>query len=205
MRQATGKTNSRSAVNQVSIQLALDGHSFSVVGRPAGDAAEVTAEVLTQRTLLVPEALFAPERAAALLAADGKAPQPGDMVVCSLPQEGVVAVMALPEQALAALHERIPAGADVRFTTPLLDAPQLLKPAVLLHPVGGYLYIKVYDADGLQLAEVFPAPADEDILYLLERLEGEFPARNYALHLRGLQAKQLAKRIGKFYDSVRCE
>lgn len=78
MKQATGKTDSRPNVKKVSIQLALDGHSFSIVGgQGILPEATVKVEILTTRTLLVPEELFDSQQAATLLAADGKAPLSG--------------------------------------------------------------------------------------------------------------------------------
>ena len=201
MRQATGRINPRPAVNKVSIQLALDGHSFSRSGepRPEAEAGEVlTVEILTPRTLLVPEALFAPERAAQLLAADGKAPLPGETTVWSAPTDGVVAVMALPEEALGALP-----GTAHAYTTPLLDSLNPTQPTLLVQSAGGYLYIKGWHA-GLRLAEVLPAPTEADILYAVERLEPEFPAGQFALRVAGPRAKELAKLLKPLYPDTQC-
>ena len=63
MRQATG-SNTPQLGNKVSIQLSLDGHSFSVPALselPAGEA-PVTVELLLPRTMLVPGELFDAER-----------------------------------------------------------------------------------------------------------------------------------------------
>ena len=206
MRQATGRINPSSAANQVSIQLALDGHSFSRSGAPGPAAGEgtqpqepLTVEIVTPRTLLVPETLFAPERAALLLAADGKRPQADETVVWSDPADGVVAVMAVPAEALASLPE-----ARRRYTTPLLHPMSPTQPTLRLQLVGGYLYIKCWHA-GLRLAEVVPAPTEADLLYVLERLETEFPASQYALRIAGPRAKELTKLLGHLYPDTRCE
>lgn len=205
MKQATGRINLRSVTDNVSIQLALDGHSFSIVGEeriPTGTA--ISVEILTARTLLVPEELFAPEQAAALLAADGKAPLTGEETVCTAPQQGVAAVMAVPTQALQQLRERFGEETALAYTTPLLLDPQPDKPTVLLQWIAGYLYIKIYHA-GLRLAEVLPAPTDADIRYAIERFGTAFPFKQYALLAAGSEARRLSKLAGKYFKQVRCE
>ena len=63
MKQATG-SNTPQSINKVSIQLTLDGHSFSapaLSGEFPGDG-PVEVELLTPRTMLVPEELFDEEQ-----------------------------------------------------------------------------------------------------------------------------------------------
>ena len=207
MKQATGKTNSGPTANKVSIQLALDGHSFSVSGQPGAGEGPLTVEILTPRTLLVPEALFAPERAALLLAADGKAPLWDETTVCTLPEEGCVAVMAVPVAALDRLHELCGRGTpmpDVHYATPLLQPFNPARPTVQVQYRAGCLYVKVYHA-GLQLAEVLPAPGEADLRYAFERLAEVFPAKQYGLQLLGAEAHPLARQIGHYYHETRCE
>ncbi len=205
MKQATGRIDRRSATDNVSIQLALDGHSFSLVGgQGILPETDVTVEILTARTLLVPEELFAPQYAAALLAADGKAPLTGEETICTAPQQGVVAVMAVPSQALQQLYERFDEGTALTYTTPLLLDPHPTKPTVLLQWIAGYLYIKIYHT-GLRLAEVLPAPTDADIRYAIERIGTAFPLKQYALRVAGREARRLSKLAGKFFKHVRCE
>lgn len=205
MKQATGRINRRSVTDNVSIQLALDGHSFSIVGgqRVLSEPA-VKVEILTVRTLLVPEELFAPEHAAALLAADGKAPLTGEETVCTAPQQDVAAVMAVPSRALQQLREQLGEGTTLTYTTPLLLDPHPTKPTVLLQWIAGYLYIKIYHA-GLRLAEVLPAPTDADIRYAIERLDTAFPFNRYTLQVAGSEARRVGKLAGKFFKHVRCE
>ena len=205
MKQATGRIDRRSVADNVSIQLALDGHSFSLVGgQGIQQGTAVSVGVLTVRTLLVPEELFKPEHAASLLAADGKAPLTGEETVCTAPQNGVVAVMAVPSQALQQLHERFDEGTPLTYTTPLLLDLHTTQPTVLLQWVAGYLYIKIYQT-GLRLAEVLPAPTDADIRYAIERLGTAFPFKQYALRVAGREARRLGKLTGHFFKQVRCE
>lgn len=205
MKQETGRTNLRTAANKVSIQLALDGHSFSIVGSSAAlSEAVVSVEILTPRTLLVPEELFDPSHAETLLAADGKAPLTGEEIVHSAPVEGIVALMAVPAQALRRLRERLDADTELAYTTPLLTPVHPAKPTVLLHRAAGYLYIRIYNG-GLRLAEVLPTPTDADIRYVLERLETEFPLKQYAAQLTGKEKRRLEKLVGNRFKSIRCE
>ena len=179
MKQATG-SNTPQSINKVSIQLTLDGHSFSapaLSGEFPGDG-PVEVELLTPRTMLVPEELFDKEHAGEVLAAAGMAALPGECPVWSAPQQNAVAVMAAAENALAAVHERL--GGRARYTTPLLCVPQTSVPTVWMYYAAGLLYIKVYDGK-LRFAEVVPAPDEADLLYMLERLGSEFRLRDYTL------------------------
>lgn len=94
MRQATGSNTPQSG-NKVSIQLSLDGHSFSVPALselPAGEA-PVTVELLLPRTMLVPGELFDAERGAEMLAANGMPPTAEESVVASDPEAEFVAAL----------------------------------------------------------------------------------------------------------------
>ncbi|MCM1301788.1 MAG: DUF3822 family protein [Alistipes senegalensis] len=189
----------------MSIQLALDGHSFSIAGGSGVlPEAVVSVEILTPRTLLVPEELFAPSHARTLLAADGKAPLTGEEIVHSAPVEGIIALMAVPAQALQQLREQLDADTVLEYTTPLLVPTHPTKPTVLLQRAAGYLYVRIYNG-GLRLAEVLPAPTETDIRYALERLETEFPLKQYTVQLAGKEKRRLEKLVGNRFKSVRCE
>lgn len=205
MRQVTG-SNTPAHATKVSIQLALDGHSFSVCDLSCGevpDDAPLTVEVLTPRTLLVPAELFDAERAAELLRVTGLAPKSGECVVCSDLQAGVAAVVAVPEEALRQLQERW--GKSFRFTTPLLADPPKTDAAIRLCRKADLLYIKVYREKILRFAEVVPAPADADILYLLDRLAAEFPLNEFGLYLAGDGTRNLQKLLDGIFKEVICE
>lgn len=217
MRQVTGSNPSR-PINKVSIRLASDGHSFSVVGAEALRGAEpVEAEVLTPLTLLTPAALYDGSNGAALLAAAGLPPREGDAVVGSDPvgnDDPLVAVMALPAGALRAFGMPVPEEGDaaarpatcggVRFTSPLLRPVPDADRCVWLYPTAGLLYIKVYDG-GLRLAEVIPAPAADDALCLLDRLSGVWPLGEFTLRLAGAEAAAWRKSFKRRFKRIVCE
>lgn len=203
MKQATG-SNTPQSINKVSIQLTLDGHSFSapaLSGEFPGDG-PVEVELLTSRTMLVPEELFDEEHAGELLAAAGMAALPGERAVWSAPQQNAVAVMAAAEDALAAVHERL--GDRARYTTPLLCVPQASVPTVWMYYAAGLLYIKVYDGK-LRFAEVVPAPDEADLLYMLERLGSEFRLRDYTLRIGSSDGRALKRKLGGYFRQIICE
>ena len=182
MKQATG-SNTPQSINKVSIQLTLDGHSFSapaLSGEFPGDG-PVEVELLTPRTTLVPEEFFDEACAGELLAA---------------------AVMAAAENALAAVHERL--GGRARYTTPLLCVPQTSVPTVWMYYAAGLLYIKVYDGK-LRFAEVVPAPDEADLLYMLERLGSEFRLRDYTLRIGSGDGRALKRKLGGYFRQIVCE
>ena len=203
MKQATG-SNTPQSINKVSIQLTLDGHSFSapaLSGEFTGDG-PVEVELLTPRTMLVPEELFDKEHAGEVLAAAGMAALPGECPVWSAPQQNAVAVMAAAENALAAVHERL--GGRARYTTPLLCVPQTSVPTVWMYYAAGLLYIKVYDGK-LRFAEVVPAPDEADLLYMLERLGSEFRLRDYTLRIGSGDGRALKRKLGGYFRQIVCE
>lgn len=203
MKQVTG-SNTPQTIDKVSIQLALDGHSFSAPtlseSFPGGDDVEV--EVLTPRTLLVPEPLFEAGRGAELLAAAGLTPTPDEELIYSLPRDGVIAVMAIPAEALRAVEKALSTRA--RYTTPLLTTPVRTNGVAWLGHTAGLLYIKVYD-ESLQFAEVIPAVSDADVRYFFERLSREFMLKNYDLYISADTAKSMRKIAGKYFKQIVCE
>lgn len=203
MKQVTG-SNTPQSINKVSIQLTLDGHSFSapaLTGEFPGDG-PVEVELLTARTMLVPEEFFDEGRAGELLAANGMAALPGECTVWSAPQQNAVAVMAAAEDALRAVRERL--GDRARYTTPLLHAPQTSVPTVWMYYAADVLYIKVYDGK-LRFAEVVPAPDEADLLYFLERLGSEFRLKDYALRIGSGNGRTLKRKLSGYFKRIVCE
>ena len=195
MRQATGSNTPQSG-NKVSIQLSLDGHSFSVPALselPAGEA-PVTVELLLPRTMLVPGELFDAERGAEMLAANGMPPTAEECVVASDPEAEFVAVTAINREALRQVEEKL--GDRARFTTPLLHTPANTAKTMWMSRRAGLLYIKVYDGGELQLAEAIPAATDTD---------GCFPLKEYELRIAGDNPKAARKLLGKRFRQTTCE
>lgn len=204
MKQATGNKAPQSA-NKVSIQLSLDGHSFSapaLMGDFQGGGA-VEVELLTPRTMLVPAALYDPAQGAGLLAANGMPLRAGECVAASDPARPFVALMALPAEALRLVDVKF--GSRALFTTPLLHDPSAAEPTVWICRKAGILYVKVYDDEALQMAEAIPAPEDADILYLFERMAAVFPLADYVLLITGNAPKSLRKLLGKSFRKTICE
>ena len=195
MKQATGSNTPQSG-NKVSIQLSLDGHSFSVPALPELPAGEapVTVELLLPRTMLVPGELFDAERGAEMLAANGMPPTA---------EAEFVAVTAINREALRQVEEKL--GDRARFTTPLLHTPVNTAKTVWMSRRAGLLYIKVYDGGELQLAEAIPAATDTDAAYFFERLDGCFPLKEYELRIAGDNPKAARKLLGKRFRQTTCE
>lgn len=205
MKQVTGKTNSVASIDKVSIRLALDGHSFSVVGlAEASESALV--EILTPRTILVPAELMKEgekntENMAELLAVAGLPLASGEYVVCSSDVNGIVAIMAVPQAAIQQVEEHI---RHSRYTTPLLEI-EAEGTTLRIHQTSVLLYIKVYDESRLQMAEVIPAAEENDLLYFIERLEEIFPLKKYRAIISGDETKRMRKVIGRKVKEVICE
>ena len=203
MKQVTG-SNTPQATNKVSIQLTLDGHSFSAHGLDGEFPGEepVEAELLTARTMLVPEEVLGTGDAGTLLAANGMAPSGDECVVCSDPAQETVALMAVPAAALQPVTERF--GERLFYTSPLLHAVATTTPVVWLCLRSGLLYVRICDP-ALQLAEVIPAPDEADILYFIERLSGSFELTHYALRAAGDDPRALMKLLGPLFSEATCE
>ena len=191
MKQVTG-SNTPQATNKVSIQLTLDGHSFSAHGLDGEFPGEepVEAEVLGTGD------------AGTLLAANGMAPAAEERAVCSLPVQGIVAVMATHREALRQAEEKL--GDRIRYTTPLLREVQAGTPTVWAYRTAGLLYIKVYDGR-LRFAGVIPAPDTADVCYFTERLEKEFALKSCELRISGDDAKACGKLLKGYFKRIVCE
>lgn len=203
MKQVTG-SNTPPTADKVSIQLALDGHSFSApaLSRDFPGDGPVEVEVLSPRTMLVPEEYFDASRGAGLLAANGMPAAADECVVSSSPSQGVVAVAALPAEALRQVRQRL--GSRARFTAPLLCGAPARTPAVRLCRRGGLLYVTVFDPS-LRMAEVIPVADAAETDFFLTRLGQEFPPEKFILYLAGDAPKELRKQLKNRYKETICE
>ena len=190
MKQVTG-SNTPQATNKVSIQLTLDGHSFSAHGLDG----EFPGEEPVEEVLGTGDA-------GTLLAANGMAPAAEERAVCSLPVQGIVAVMAAHREALRQAEEKL--GDRILYTTPLLREVQAGTPTVWAYRTAGLLYIKVYDGS-LRFAGVIPAPDTADVCYFTERLEKEFALKSCELRISGDDAKACGKLLKGYFKRIVCE
>lgn len=163
----------------------------------------MTVELLLPRTMLVPADLFDTEKSAELLAANGMPPTAEECVVHSDPEAEFVALTAINREALRQVEDKL--GGRARFTTPLLDTPANTVKTVWMSRRAGLLYIKVYNAGELQLAEVLPAATETDVAYFFERLDSCFPLKGYELRIAGDAPKAARKLLGKRFKQVTCE
>ena len=131
MKQVTGATNSQSKHTDVSIQLRLDGHSFSMEslsGRISGGKGKKTIEVISAKTILVPRELFDPQSADYLLELSGMALSGSETVIYSDPKSQAIALMGVEENAIRQLEKTLP-DAPV-WSSPLLHTPTVSTPAI---------------------------------------------------------------------------
>lgn len=204
MKQETG-SKSQLINNKVSIQLALDGHSFSVTTVPeslsVGEPAEV--EVITPYTMLVPEILFAPQEAEKFFIQNGICPPDDSYYAYSDPNDGSVALMAIDRKAIQQVKAKT--SEQIHFTTPLLHIPANTEQCIWISRIADLLYIKVYKEHKLHLAEVIKLPAEEELSYFLERLNQCFPFKEFKLHIAGKETKTLRKFCGNRFKQITCE
>lgn len=205
MKQVTGN-NPAQSYEDVSIQLSLDGHSFSpqvLSAIPANDE-PIEVELLSPRSMLVPAELFSAENAEALLAANGTPLLEDERAVCSAPQGSFVAITAVNRDVLQEIESRL--GNRIRYTTPLLRRQPAARKTLWLYRKGGISFLKVYRNNGiLQLAEAVPTATDADLLYLFQRLDSLFPLSKYELRIAGDNPEAIARLCGKQFRQVRCE
>lgn len=207
MKQVTGN-NSIPSPDRVSIQLSLDGHSFS---RPELDripetTAPIDIELLLPGTMLVPEKLFEEKNARLLLAANGIPTASDDGFAVCRPRENeepeTVAIVAIDAKMMQRLRERFPSA---RFSSPLLHRPSDRQKCVWICRREGLLYIKVYHDGRLQMAEVIPSAEEPETGYFIERLGRVFQLDKYDLRIEGDNVRELRKWIGKHFGKVLCE
>ena len=187
-------------VNQkVSIQLALNGHSFSDIKFPASvDAAECVEFVIdTPRVTLVPREEVLLETAEALLQLVGKRCLADEVSVCSELQDDIVAVMAIERNTLNAIVERF--GSRAKFVSPLLDMRHNDEQCLTIDWRGEVCYMHLFD-DGLQRAESFVMTSADDLLYNVVEWLGE---RELPIYIKG--ERKVAKLLAKYFGRVVCE
>lgn len=190
---------SSNTTNKVSIRL-TGGHSFSVA-TPTQKVDEV--ELLTSRTLLVPEQCYAAEGAKSAFAASGMPIEADDQVLPIRTDKGMMALVALTSAEQEALSAAF--GEEVRYTTPLLHPVGNIEPTIWICDTEDLIYIKVYDPK-LQAAEVVAIENEADREYLLSRLIEACDPKRYTvrLNLRS-KNKQLLRHYKNLFKRLQCE
>lgn len=190
---------SSNTTNKVSIRL-TGGHSFSVA-TPTQKVDEV--ELLTSRTLLVPEQFYAAEGAKSAFAASGMPIEADDQVLPIRTDKGMMALVALTSAEQESLSAAF--GDEVRYTTPLLHPVGNIEPTVWICDTEDLIYIKVYDPK-LQAAEVVAIENEADREYLLSRLIEACDPKRYTvrLNLRS-KNKQLLRHYKNLFKRLQCE
>ncbi len=192
--------NGNSNTNKkVSIRL-TGGHSFSVA-TPTQKIDEV--ELLTSRTLLVPEQFYAAEGAKSAFAASGMPIEADEQVLPIRTDKGMMALVAITTAEQEALSAAF--GDEVRYTTPLLHPVGNIEPTVWICDTEDLIYIKVYDPK-LQAAEVISVQSSADRDYLLTMLAESCDTSRYTvrLNLRS-ENKQLLRHYKKLFKRLQCE
>ncbi len=232
MRQVTG-SNSTSTDKKVSIQLRLDGHSFSrdillaevaekSVARAGAeaDAKEegiVEVELLTAKTIMVPEECFEPDLAAKLLRMSGIICSDEELPVWSRPCEGAVAVMALSREVAQVLNESF--GACVEYSSPILHQCTVqsqgqengsgkiegVGPYLYIYSDGNVAYFKLYEGAKLRLCEVISLTGEDDMLCMVESIIRECSLAKPTIFVEGTSTDGVIKLLKQYHKVQKCE
>lgn len=234
MRQVTG-SNSTSTDKKVSIQLRLDGHSFSrdillaevaekSVARAGAeaDAKEegiVEVELLTAKTIMVPEECFEPDLAAKLLRMSGIICSDEELPVWSRPCDGAVAVMALSREVVQALNESF--GACVEYSSPILRQCTVQSqgqekgsgkiegtgtgPYLYIYSDGNVAYFKLYEGAKLRLCEVISLTGEDDMLCMVESIIRECSLAKPTIFVEGTSTDGVIKLLKQYHKVQKCE
>lgn len=204
MKLETGKTNHSQNQNQVSIQLKLGGHSFSVntlLTSVIDGVESVEFVVLTRKTLLVPREEFDETFATTYLRLAGMPCDATQTPVWSDTGSPIVAVMAADMACVTAIEQKF--GSRAMFTSPLLRDHPYATPTVWLYRTEELLYIKVYGSD-LRFAEVVAAKTESDIVYYIELLAKEFSLPAHTAYIEGEECGVLKKLLRSHFQQIIC-
>ena len=201
MRQETG-SNQPVTNNKVSIQLRLDGHSFSAEalrGALAQQEERATICVEGYKTTLVPRETFEPHHAERYLRLCGKYPTTDERVVFG--GEEIVAVMAIPTEAQEICES---AGIAIDYTSPLLDTEHSDEECTCIYSTGSVCFMR-HHANGLQRAEAVCSTNEGDTLYYIIELRQEVAtSATTPLYIKSGN-KQLVHTLKRYFKNVICE
>ena len=204
MRQVTG-SNLTPSNKKVSIQLKLDGHSFSrdILPRKIAEGANVEVELLTAKSIAVPAECFDPELAENLLAMSGIALSEDEQAVWSGEQEGIVAVMALPRDYAEGLQSHY--GDRLQYSSPLLRKISGKGRYLYIYNMGKLAYFKLYNESQIEYCQAHSLTGGDDLLYIIERLAQEFSLRDFVVGLAGDCNTALLKVLKQYHKVEKCE
>ena len=206
MRQVTG-SNSASSDNKVSIQLLLDGHSFSreVLPKNVAHYTTVEVELLTAKSLLVPEECFAPELAYKLLSLSGIACSDEELPVWSDAKDGVVALMLLHREVVEMLNECY--GSRLKYTSPLLRGCEGMADGryLYLYCADHVAYFKLYNGPQLDFCEAMTIAGVNDILCTTQRVAELFGCDELTVKVAGPASDDAIKLLKQYHKVEKCE
>ena len=190
---------------KVSIQLKLDGHSFSRNTLPTEVGADATVEVelLTRKSTLVPAECFEPELAANYLWIAGRGCTADESPVWSRAEDGVIAVMALRRDISEELQDLY--GTRIRYTSPLLRVVDSNYQHLYIYNASDLAYFKLYNGELLEFCEVLPTTGKDDILYMVEKIAQEFKLKEFVIQLDGDSCDELQSLLNKYHKVEKCE
>lgn len=174
---------------------------------PAGTQLTANVELLTDKTVLVPRALFEEKDATAWLHMNGMFCHADEVPVWSISNADTTALMILPRKAQAILQHYC--GTAVYYDSPLRTlAPQQQNDAsqqvIRLHCVDQLVYIKVYAQQALQFAEVVMCETIEEFAYLLQRLDAAFALRSFTAEVSGNWPKKWKRMLKHYFSKILC-
>lgn len=184
---------------KVSIRL-TGGHSFSV---PEQLGKIELVELLTERTLLVPEQFYATEGVHTAFAAAGMPIEQEDVILPIRTDKGMMALVAVSAAEKEQLDALMAEGG--RYTTPLLHPVGNIEPTIWICDTEDLIYIKVYDPK-LQMAEVVSIEDEADRDYLLARLTESCDEQRYTVRLQlRSNEKRILRQYKNYFKRLQCE
>lgn len=188
----------------VSIRLVSGGHSFSAaeLKQTICENSALLVVVDTHRVTLVPSEHFVAEEAAKYLAINGLMPQADEEVVWSNPSADIVAVMAVSRNAKCSIEALF--QGEIEWYTPLLDSTHSDSVCCCLEITPTACYVRLYDNNGLRLAEALQTSSEVEILYYITQIfEIEKFTAATPIYLRGNNTH--SKTLKKYFKKVICE
>lgn len=202
MKQATGATNNRPDTQNVSIRLRLDGHAFSMKKLVSSVRNEqfVEISVLAAKTMLVPGELFSEHLSENLMRINGMAPSASETVLHTDPTQAVVALMAADRNSVEEIRRKF--GNRVHWSSPLLrpsDRPTTSHFRIFRD--NELAFVQIWGPK-LRMAEVFTAPAAEDLLYYVTELSRETQLENVPVLIGGSPITRDTHLLREYFKSV---